>query len=323
MEMKDAAATVKVKRINTKNDARFGFVLTLPAVIVLIFLFLFPIVYSFGISLTNYNYVKGTMRFVGLRNYIQAFSDREFLSSMWITLKISFGAMVSQFIFGVLLAVLVNHVRLQGIFKTTFLMPMMIAPTVSGMLFRFMLNNEFGIVNAFLKELGAVTHNIPWLTDAKLALWCVLLVDAWTCIPFVFLLIYTALSSLPTDMMEAGLIDGGNAWQLFFRIQLPNIRGALMVSMIMRFMDVFRIYDSIYVMTGGGPGSATEALSLYIYRINWNKYQMGKASSLSYIMMLVMALLGILMQYLSEDKFDRDMNRKIRLEEKQRRRAAQ
>lgn len=317
--MKDAAASVKVKKLSSRNDELFGFALTLPAIIVSIFLFLFPLLYSFGISLTDYNYVKGTMNFVGLRNYLSAFSDREFLSSLRVTLAISFGAMLVQFLFGVTLAVLVNHVRLQGFFKTVFLMPMMIAPTVSGMLFRFMLNNEFGVVNAALKELGAITGNIPWLTDARLAFYCVILVDSWTCIPFVFLLIYTALSGLPTDMLEAGRIDGGNAWQIFFRIQLPNIRGALMVTMIMRFMDVFRIYDSIYIMTNGGPGSATEALSLYIYRINWNKYQMGKASSLSYIMMVIMAIFGILMQYFSVDKADRELNSERKAEQRKRR----
>jgi multiple sugar transport system permease protein len=214
-------------------------------------------------------------------------------------------------IFGTLLALFVMDTRRgHSFFKSVFLIPMMIAPTVAGLLWRFMLNNEFGVINTALNTIGL--QSVPWLVDLRMVLACVVVVDSWTCIPFVFLLMFTALTSVPQDMLEAGKIDGGNAWQVFFRIQLPTIRSALMVTLVLRFMDVFRIYDSIYLMTKGGPGNATEALSLYIYRVNWNKYMMGKASAMSYIMMIIMTIIGLVIQFYSKDKYDRREDKKMK-----------
>ena len=312
--MKQAAAAVPMSKkaiSNKRKDAWFGFAITAPSILLLLLLFLFPIVYSLVLSFTNYNYVKGTGAFVGFRNYVTAFSDPDFLNSLKVTFLISIISVIVQFIFGILLSLFtINIQKGQGLFKTTFLIPQMVAPTVAGLLFRFMFNQEFGIVNSALKAMGL--QPVSWLVDPNLAVFSVVLTDSWTCIPFVFLLVYTAFASLPQDMLEAGRIDGGNAWQIFFRIQLPNVRGALMVTLVLRFMDVFRIYDSIYIMTKGGPGTATEALSLYIYRVNWSKYQMGKASALSYIMMVIMAIIGILINYYSEDKYDRKMRRALK-----------
>lgn len=311
--MKQEAAVLMSRKAlsNRRKDAMFGVAITAPSVILLVLLFFFPIVYSFVISFTNYNYVKGTKAFIGLRNYITAFSDPDFINSLKVTFLIAIVSVIVQFIFGILLSLFtLNITKGQGLFKTTFLIPQMIAPTVAGLLFRFMFNQEFGIVNVTLRMLGM--QPVSWLVDPKIAVFSVVLTDSWTCIPFVFLLVYTAFSSLPQDMLEAGRIDGGNAFQIFFRIQLPNVRSALMVTLVLRFMDVFRIYDSIYIMTKGGPGTATEALSLYIYRVNWSKYQMGKASALSYIMMVIMAIIGIVINYYSEDKYDRKMNRALK-----------
>lgn len=312
--MKQSAAAVPMSKkamSNRRKDAIFGAAITAPSIILLLLLFLFPIVYSFVLSFTNYNYVKGTSAFIGFRNYTSVFSDPDFINSLKVTFIISIVSVIVQFIFGILLSLFtLNITKGQGLFKTTFLIPQMIAPTVAGLLFRFMFNQEFGIINSALKAMGM--QAVPWLVDPNMAVFSVVLTDSWTCIPFVFLLVYTAFSSLPQDMLEAGRIDGGNAIQIFFRIQLPNVRSALMVTLVLRFMDVFRIYDSIYIMTKGGPGTATEALSLYIYRVNWSKYQMGKASAMSYIMMIIMAIIGILINHYSEDKYDRAMRRALK-----------
>lgn len=286
------------------RDRLFGMAITAPSIILLVLLFLYPICYSFVISLTDYNYVRGTMNFTGIKNYLNAFGDADFLNSLRVTFLISLWSIGIQFVFGIMLSVFVmNMGRGRNFLKSAYLIPMMIAPTVAGLLWRFLLNNEFGVINTALNTLGLAS--VPWLINDRLVLACVVIADSWTCIPYVFLLLYTALISVPQDMLEAGKIDGGSAWQIFFRVQLPSIRAALMVSLVIRFMDVFRIFDSIFIMTKGGPGTATEALSLYIYRINWNKYQMGRASAMSYIMMLIMSAIGLMMQHYGEDKYDR------------------
>jgi multiple sugar transport system permease protein len=291
------------------QDRLFGIFITLPAIILLALLFVFPVIFSFSLSFTDYNISKMAVpSFVGLRNYISIIRSSEFLNAVKVTFIITSGALSIQFVCGLTLAALVNSIqRNQGIFKTGYLIPMMIAPTVSGLLFRFMLNSEFGILNTMLKSMRVISTNIPWLTDLRLAVFCIMLVDSWSTIPLVFLLMYTALSGLSHTIIEAGRIDGASAFQIFFLIQLPCIRGPALVTLFLRFMDVFRIYDSIYVLTRGGPGTATESLSILIYKVNWVRYEMGNAASMSYIMMFIMFVIALGIQYFSYEKDERSL----------------
>jgi multiple sugar transport system permease protein len=292
-----------------RQNRLFGIFITLPAIILLTLLFVFPIVFSFSLSFTDYNISKMiTPSFVGLGNYINIIRSSEFLNAIKVTFIIAFGALSMQFVFGLALAALVNDIsKNQAIFKTGYLIPMMVAPTVSGLLFRFMLNSEFGILNAVLKSMHVISTNIPWLTDLRLAVFCIMLVDSWSTIPLVFLLMYTALSGLSRAIIEAGRIDGASTFQIFFLIQLPCIRGPALVTLFLRFMDVFRIYDSIYVLTRGGPGTATESLSILIYKVNWVRYEMGNAASMSYIMMFIMFVIALIIQYFSYEKDERSL----------------
>lgn len=292
------------KSTRQKKDERFGLLMSIPSMILLALLFVFPIIYSFGASFTNYRLVGGKeLAFIGFDNYIKAFTDATFWSSVKITLIITIGALLAEFLFAMLLAGLIINIKKgQGILKTIYLIPMMVAPTVAGLLFRFMLNDDFGLLNVILKSLGIISSNIHWLTDSKMALVSIMYVDSWAMIPFVFLLLYTGLSSVSEDVVESGKIDGANRMQIFFRIQLPIIKPTFIIAFVIRFMDVFRIFDSIYVLTKGGPGKATESLSLLIYRTNWNKYDVGYASAMSYIMLIFMVVVALLVQYLGNDK---------------------
>ena len=297
-----------------RQDRIFGVIITLPAIILLALLFLFPIIFSFGLSFSNYNFgVSESPKFIGIQNYIDAIKGNEFRNSLRITFIIAIGALIIEFLCGTILAVLVNNIRSgAGFFKASFLIPMMVAPTVAGLLFRFVLNGEFGILNTVLMALKIIDRNIQWLTNLKLVLFSIMMVDSWATIPMIFLLLYTALSALSHDMIEAGRIDGANALQVFFLIQLPNIKGPALVALFIRFMDVFRIYDSIFVLTKGGPGTSTESLSLLIYKINWTRYDMGKAAAMSYIMMAIMFVIALIIQYFNQDRDERLSYRKNR-----------
>jgi multiple sugar transport system permease protein len=299
-----------------KQDRLFGILITLPAVVLLALLFVFPVIYSFGISFTNYNFgVSESPRFVGMQNYGASLFSGEFHNSLRVTFTITIGALIIEFVCGMFLAILVNNITSgAGFFKASYLVPMMVAPTVAGLLFRFILNGEFGILNTLLAALGIIESNIQWLTDQKLGLFSIMLVDSWATIPMIFLLLYTALSALSHDMIEAGRIDGANAWQIFTLIQMPNIKGPALVTLFIRFMDVFRIYDSIYVLTKGGPGTSTESLSILIYKINWTRYDMGRAAAMSYIMMAIMFVIALVIQYFSMDREDRAFLKKRRAE---------
>lgn len=287
--------------------------MSLPAMVLLALLFLFPIIYSFGASFTDYRLVGARkISFVGFENYLKAFSDPTFFNSLKITLLITVGALAVEFLLALLISgLIVNIKRGQGILKTIYLIPMMVAPTVAGLLFRFMLNDDFGLLNVILKSLGVISSNVHWLTDSKIVLASIIYVDSWTTIPFIFLLMYTGLSSVSEDVIESGKIDGANKFQIFFRIQLPIVKPTMVIALVIRFMDVFRIFDSIYVLTKGGPGKASESLSLLIYKTNWNKYDVGYASALSYIMLIFMITVALVIQYIGKDK-DRKLQRKNR-----------
>lgn len=286
--------------------------MALPAMIFLACLFVFPIIYSFGASFTNYRLVgnKG-IDFVGFKNYLAAFRDPNFYNSLKVTVIITVGSLAVEFFFAFVIAALITNVkRGQGIFKTIYLIPMMVSPTVAGLLFRFMLNDDFGLMNAILKNTGIISSNIPWLTNEKMAIVSIIYVDSWLTIPFIFLLLYTGLASVSEDVVESGRIDGANRFQIFWRIQIPIIKPTVLVALLIRFMDVFRIYDSIYVLTKGGPGKATESLSVLIYRMNWNKYNVGYAAALSYIMLIIMIAVSLIIQRVSADKEDSGRRRR-------------
>jgi multiple sugar transport system permease protein len=290
-----------------RQDRIFGVFITLPAVVLLALLFVFPIIYSFFISFTNYNFgVSAAPQFIGVQNYIDSIKSPEFHNSLKVTFTIALGALAIEFLCGMVLAVLVNGITSgAGFFKAGYLIPMMVAPTVAGLLFRFILNGEFGILNTVLRNLKLIEANVQWLTNTRLSVFSIMIVDSWATIPMVFLLLYTALSALSHDMLEAGRIDGASAFQIFYLIQLPNIKGPALVTLFIRFMDVFRIYDSIYVLTKGGPGTATESLSILIYKVNWTRYDLGMAASMSYIMMAIMFVIALVIQYFNMDKEDR------------------
>lgn len=291
-----------------RRDQLFGVAITFPAILMLFLLFVFPICYSLLLSFTDYNFVRtNSVHFIGLKNYISAFSDKDFLNALYVTSIIAIGSLTCEFCFGLTLAFLVTKIkRGQGIFKTIYLTPMMVAPTVAGMLFRFVLNDEFGILNTILFETGIIKTSIPWLTNDTFARLSIIIVDSWATIPMMFLLLYTAISNIDSTLLEAAHIDGAGSIRTFFHIQIPVIRRTALLALFIRFMDVFRIYGSIYVMTQGGPGNVTESLAVYIYRVNWQKFKLGYASAMSYIMMIIMFIISLVIQYFSKDKSDRN-----------------
>lgn len=285
-----------------RGNIFFGVLITLPAIFIISFLYIYLLMYSFFISLTDFNLVKDEINFIGLRNYVTTIKSGDFHNSLQVTFTIAFFAVFFEFLFGLLLAVTVNGIlKKKELFKTIFLMPIMIAPTVVGLLFRFMLNDEFGILNAVLKDFGLISQNIGWLVDSKLAKLSIIILDIWATTPLVFLLLYTGITGISKELYESGRIDGANGWQLFCKITMPLIKRVSLLVIFIRFMDVFRVFDSIYVLTKGGPGRATESLSMLIYRVNWYSFDVGLASSITYIMTIIMLIIIIIINRLGSD----------------------
>lgn len=267
-----------------------------PSFIVLGVVLLYPLGYSLWLSF--HRWTMRTFRqgvpFVGFDNYSTLFSSPDFLNSIQITFTFVFLAICFEFILGMALALLLNHeIKGKGIFRSLILLPMMCTNVVIGLTWRLLLNYQYGLVNYYLGVLGFAP--VEWLSSPKVAMASVVLVDVWNTTSFVTLMLLAGLQSMPEEPFEAARIDGANSVQTFFYLTLPLLRPIILVALLWRFIDTFRIFDVIYLLTAGGPARVTETVSIYVYRYGFQAFNLGIASAASFIMLLIMLVIaGIL-----------------------------
>jgi multiple sugar transport system permease protein len=271
----------------------FEYVAILPALAATILVMLGPLVFSFGISLYRFILTDPrNIRFAGLDNYAQALRDPTFFSSLQTTLIFTVGTVGFQFLLGMLFALVVHSLTIgQGIVRTAMLVPIFMTPAVAAFMWRFMLNADLGIVG-YLTSLIGFGHPV-WLGSPALALSSVMAVDIWRNAPFMFLVFLAGMQSLPVELYEAAAVDGASAWHRFFNITLPLLKPLILVALVIRGMDALREFDIIFVLTGGGPGNATETVALATYRYSFRNYNMGLGSAVSYIIFVVAFALSL------------------------------
>lgn len=258
----------------------------------MLFLVIYPMVRSLWVSLHTWYIAKPQQfPFVGLRNYhLLIFQDNVFKIALRNTLLIVIVAIPVEFLLGLLLASLLNRDDIKGrkIFRAILVLPLAVMPIVVGVLWKFMLHPRYGIVNYFLGLLGA--QPIQWIADPRYALLSVMMVDIWEWTPFMVLVLYAGLISVPREPLEAARIDGASDLQLFIRISFPLILPIVVVAILIRVMDIVKMFDIVYVLTRGGPGDSTELLSLYNFRVGLNYFYMGKAAALSWIIVVLVVI---------------------------------
>jgi len=264
-----------------------------PAFLVLFIILIYPLGYSFWLSFHEWTLrgFRQDIPWVGLSNYITLFSNPDFLSSLRITFTFVITAITLEFLLGMGLALLLNHdLKGKGIIRSVILLPMMCTNVVIGLTWRLLFNYEFGLVNYYLSTLGL--DRLEWLSKPAMAMPAVIIVDVWNTTSFVALLLLAGLQTLPDEPFEAARIDGASSWQTFFYLTLPLLRQTILVVMLWRLIDTFRIFDVIYLLTAGGPARATETVSIYVYRYGFQSFNLGLASSASYIMILIMLVIA-------------------------------
>ena len=191
-------------------------------------------------------------------------------------------------VLGIALALALEHpVRGMAVFRTIFILPMMIAPIAVGLAWRYMFDAQFGLINALLGlfDIKAMT----WLADPSLAFVAIVIADIWQWTPFVFIMMLAALASVDSAVLEAARIDGANWWQQIFLVKLPMVMHVIAITLMMRLIDAFRVLEVIYVLTFGGPGNSTEILALHIYKTAFVGQQMGVAAAVSVLLLVVVA----------------------------------
>jgi multiple sugar transport system permease protein len=267
-----------------------------PAAIVLVAALIYPIGYVIYASFLDWNPSQriGEAAYVGLKNYTKLLGDSAFRESLWVTLKFAAVVVTAEMIVGVGLALLLDrNIRGMSLLRTLFILPMMVAPIVVGLMWRYMYHPTIGIFNRTLTSMGF--QPVPWLSDPDWAFAAVVIADIWQWTPFIFILSLAALQSLPRSALEAARIDGASQWQTILHIKLPLMLPVLIVTMLLRLIDAFKVLEVILVMTNGGPGLATEILSLRINRTASEFRALGEAAAMSNILLLVLMGLTLAM----------------------------
>jgi len=260
----------------------------IPSATTLAAVLLYPLGYAIYLSLFNYDLGAGIERFIGLGNYGALLSEARFWDSLQRTVGIVSAAVALEFSLGLLVA--------YGLYRLSFgvrtlnllmFMPNIITPVVAALFLRWIFIGRWGLLSGILISLGIFPPD--FLGDPAWARATVVLADAWQFTPFMILVLYAGLNTVDQSQIEAAAIDGAGAWTLLFRIMVPAIRPLILFVLAIRMMDAFRFFDQIYVLTAGGPGTATETITLYTYSLAFRLLQVGKASALGVLTLLIVA----------------------------------
>lgn len=271
---------------------RFPFLMITPSVLVIAFIVIFPLLFSFYASLTPYYLLKPSTlaRFYGFRNYLTLFQDEHFWQAFFRTILFLAVVVNLELFFGLGVALLIQHfTRGSRIVRTIVMIPMMFAPVLVGFQFKYLLNDNIGLVNNFLQLFG-VERVIAWLIDKRLALLSIMAAEIWNSTPLMAIILLAGLLSLPSDPFEAARVDGASNFQMFRYITWPLISPFVYIALAIRSLDVARAYDIVRIMTGGGPARRTEVLWTYIYRKGIVDARFGMASAMSFIAIIISIL---------------------------------
>jgi multiple sugar transport system permease protein len=274
------------------REQRIGWILLTPALLLLLFVFAYPILRAFWLSLFARN--LGTQLqsvFTGLDNYVRMAGDGRFWQSFWTTIVFTSASVILELILGMAIA-LVLHQKFMGrsLVRTAAIIPWALPTALIGLAWAWIFNDQFGVVNDILLRLGIIDQGINWLGNPTLAMIAVIIADVWKTTPFISILLLAGLQSIPDDLYEAHSIDGANAWQSFWRITIPLLMPQILIALLFRFAQAFGIFDLISVMTGGGPGGATEVVSLYIYSTVMRYLDFGYGAALVVVTFLLLVL---------------------------------
>lgn len=276
---------------------RTAFFFHLPAIIILSLITMVPLAYNIRMSFFNFSLsIPGSRNiFVGWQNYKDIVTDKEYWNAMWVTVKFVLASTLMQLFFGIIIALFLHYFTGKGSKALTsiVMIPMMIAPLVVGLMFSFILNPQFGLYSYLLDIFKLNLSKTP-LSYGGSALFTLIMTDVWEWTPFMALMTLAALKAAPVEPYEAAIIDGANRVQVFFRITLPLIRPVVIVSIFLRGIEAFKVFDKPYILTGGGPGNSTEVIDIFTYREAFVNYNFSYASTSCVLLFILLLAAGIL-----------------------------
>lgn len=279
------------------DGRRLGFALTLPAQVLVLFIAVFPLLMQLYISLTDWSPLDGIgwwqayELWNGFANYTDLMADTRFWSALGRTALVMLICVPAEFLLGLGLAILfMDDFVGKRVFYSIMLIPMMVVPAVAGYMF-FMLFQSGGPVNDILSGLTGMNVSIAWLSDPTTALIAVMIADIWQWTPLMFLILLAGLVGVPEDQVRAATLLGASWWQRFRTIMLPKMKTIIIIALAIRVIENFKIFDTLYIMTGGGPGVATETISVYIYKVTQQDLIWGYVAAIALVILISLSIL--------------------------------
>ncbi|MEJ8845581.1 sugar ABC transporter permease [Variovorax rhizosphaerae] len=293
--LQDAArvpATLNRPKTALQNRRWFPWLLMSPALIILLAVGLFPFGYSIWLATTNIILSKPYLpqAFVGLEQFQEIVQDADFFNALRVTAVFTVSSVFIEFWAGLGLALLFRrHFRGKAVYRLAILVPMVLPPVVVGLIWQYMLFPNSGLISYYSGELAAFLGVAPptFVSSPASALRTLILVDVWQWTPFMFLILHAGLASIPPEPYEAAEIDGASSWRIFWSITMPMLKSSILIAVVIRTMDAFRTYDTIAVLTQGGPGNSTETLNIWLTNLGFKFFEASKAAALSLIVFVI------------------------------------
>ena len=263
-----------------------------PCIIVIVLVTIFPTLYSLGLSLTKWEITSPDRPFIGLENYYQLFGDDRFLHSSLITFLIVVVGVGLEFAFGFTFAYFLINSKIIGkpLIIGLMLLPVMVMPVVVGYTWRLLWDAQFGPINQAIGWVIGRPFQYTWLGQTNSAIFAILVTEIWQWTPFMFLIFFSGLLTLDQDLFDAAAIDGAGIWHKFWYLTIPLMRPIIIVAVLIRSLDALKAFDIIYTLTGGAPGTSTETVSFYIYKVGFQFFRLGYGAAASFVLLFVLAI---------------------------------
>jgi len=280
-----------------------------PAAILLLAVVCYPMLRTVALSFAHENLATGFQtEFAGLENFNRILIDSRLRASLWTTGVFTLISVGVEFLLGLLLAVSIDAVRRgRDLLRVIFLLPWTLPTAVIAVLWTWIFNDQFGILNTVLMRVNLIESPIPWLGQPHTAMAAMIVADVWKTTPFVFVILLAGLQNIPQDLYEAIQIDGGGAWAKFRHVTWPHLLPFVFVAMIFRLVQAFAIFDLVWVMTGGGPGGATETVSVYTYQTYMRYLDFGYGSALAVTTVVILAITATVLYRVLVTRYERTL----------------
>jgi multiple sugar transport system permease protein len=281
---------------NTRSsDRRFKYTLIAPSIFVLLLIGIFPLIYLLVVSVQGITMIDNDTSFHGLANYAALFGDARLWESLLHTLSFTAIALPLELILGLLMAQLfIDHLPGRQIFVALLVLPVVVSPIVAGATWSLMFDNRFGPINQIIGWIAGEEMTLLWTIKPNLVYPAILAAEIWQWTPFMFLLLLAALSAVDKSQLEAASIDGAGYWRIFFRIVLPAIWPVMAVAILIRGLDLFRLFDVVWALTRGGPGTMTETISIFAYIKGFQQFETSYTAAVAVLIIMMLSFVVIM-----------------------------